>query len=230
MMPWLRTRSSEVERMDSPAHWKPELEGNFTEMAWTNRWFGGLGSMQRSLGPLVAAGGGRVLDVGTGTGQTFRELGDWSARRAARLELVALDRCADFLALAGPNDPVLLRCAGDALQLPFPSDTFDAVVSLQTLHHLSDGQAVAAIREMVRVSKGLVMISDLRRGVLPYLGAQFLAHTVWRNPLTRHDGPASVRRAFTKDELARLGMDGGAKGCTVRRYGPFRLVLEWVKP
>ncbi|MGI9628046.1 MAG: methyltransferase domain-containing protein [Longimicrobiales bacterium] len=216
--------------MDSPGDWASELEGNFVEMAWTNRWFGGLGSIQRSLGPLVAAGGGRVLDVGTGAGQTFRELGDWSAKRGAPLQLVALDRSADFLALAGRNEQTLLRCAGDGLRLPFPSGTFDAVLSLQTLHHLNDAQAVTLIREMVRVSRALVVISDLRRGILPYLGAEILAHTVWRNPLTRHDGPVSVRRGFTPEELARLGVEGGAKGCAVRRYGPFRIVLEWVKP
>ena len=81
-----------------------------------------------------------------------------------------------------------------------------------------------ALQEMVRVSRHLVVVSDLRRGLIPYLGARALAATFWRNRLTRHDGPVSVQRAFTSSELHQLGRLGG-DAFTVKRHGLFRLVL-----
>jgi ubiquinone/menaquinone biosynthesis C-methylase UbiE len=39
------------------------------------------------------------------------------------------------------------------LNLPFPSDQFDAIVSLHTIYHIESGQQDAAVRQLVRVAK-----------------------------------------------------------------------------
>jgi hypothetical protein len=56
-----------------------------------------------------------------------------------------------------------------------------------------------------------VVVNDLARGRLAYVGAWLLAHLATGNAFTRHDAPLSVRRAYTVAEaralFERAGMD-----------------------
>jgi hypothetical protein len=57
---------------------------------------------------------------------------------------------------------------------------------------------------MARVARRGVVVNDLIRGRLVYLGAWLLAHLATANPYTRYDAPLSVRRAFDRRELRAL--------------------------
>src|SRR5207245_2887314 len=72
------------------------------------------------------------------------------------------------------------------------------------LHHLEPEAAVALLREMRRVAGRGVILNDLARGRLAWLGAWLLAHLATRNAFTRHDAPLSVRRAYTRAEAREL--------------------------
>lgn len=212
--------------MDDPGSWSAHVEGNLEELARTNRWFGGTTSLKAALRPLLPRKGARILDVGTADGATLSALGRWAAGRGAEWELHGLDQFPGFLELAGSSPP-FIRCVGDAVALPFPDRTFDAAVCLQTLHHFSDDEAVSVLRELTRVSRGLVVVSDLRRSLPTYAAARGLAVFFWRNVMTRHDGPRSVRASFTPDELVALGRRARPDlDWRVRSHGPFRIVLE----
>jgi hypothetical protein len=47
--------------------------------------------------------------------------------------------------------------------------------------------------------------------------------------VTRHDGPLSVRRAFTPAELDDLARAAGLPGARVHAHVPFRVSLVWEK-
>ncbi|MBN2325913.1 MAG: class I SAM-dependent methyltransferase [Candidatus Omnitrophica bacterium] len=98
---------------------------------------------------------GRVLEVGAGRGDLLLKMPPDSA------ELFGCDisgdniaACADRLRRTGR--PIHL-CHADAEQLPYGSDSFDAVYSLSVLWYLPDYRS--AVREMFRVAKpgGLVL-------------------------------------------------------------------------
>ena len=204
--------------------------GELEELARTNRWFGGTSSLQRALRPILQLEGARILDVGTADGATLATLGRWAARQGAEWELHGLDLFSGFLELAGPA-PGFFRYAGDAAALPFPDRVFDAVLCMQTLHHFDDEQAVSVLRELTRVSRNLVVISDLRRSLLTYAAARGLAAVFWRNVMTRHDGPRSVQASFTSRELLTLAHRASpGEEWRVRPHGPFRMVLECARP
>jgi hypothetical protein len=115
----------------------------------------------------------------------------------------------------------------DGLVLPLADDGVDIALCTLTLHHFADDAAVALVTEMARVSRLAVLVSDLERTRAHYLGARVLAATVWRgDPITSHDGPLSVLRSFTADELAAIGARAGLGRPHVRRHLPFRLMLE----
>jgi hypothetical protein len=85
---------------------------------------------------------------------------------------------------------------------------------------------VRCLRELARVSRRAVVVSDLERSLPNWLGALVLGATVWRgNRLTRHDGPLSVRRSFTAAELVELAERAGFTGARAYRHFPWRLIL-----
>jgi demethylmenaquinone methyltransferase/2-methoxy-6-polyprenyl-1,4-benzoquinol methylase len=89
--------------------------------------------------------GDRVLDLGAGTGVSTAEL----ARSGATV--VGLDISQGMLRAGKKRRPDVTLLAGDALALPFPDATFDAVTISFALRNVHD--AAAALREMARVTK-----------------------------------------------------------------------------
>jgi len=102
----------------------------------------------------------------------------------------------------------------------------DVALCTLTLHHFRNEDALRLLREAARVARVRVVVSDLERTRAAWLGARLLSATLWRtNPITRHDGPLSVRRAFRTGELEELGRRAGLRDVRVRRHLPWRLSL-----
>jgi tRNA (cmo5U34)-methyltransferase len=93
-----------------------------------------------------AIGARRVLELGTGTGETARRV----LAANARAVLVGIDASTEMLASARavlPADRVQLLVG--RLEHPLPTGPFDVVVSALTVHHL-DGRAKAQLFRRVR--------------------------------------------------------------------------------
>lgn len=90
--------------------------------------------------------GQRVLDVGCGTGVLAREV---IARTGSSGRVVGIDPSPGMLAVATELAPAVEWKAGVAESLPFPDQSFDAVVSQFGLMFFSDRRQ--ALREMLRV-------------------------------------------------------------------------------
>ena len=93
----------------------------------------------------------RVLDVATGTGDLALEV----LRQDPEAQVVGIDFVPEMLALAQAKsdarqaDPGL--AAGNALRLPFPDGTFDAIVTGFAMRNVTD--IPAAFAEMARVAR-----------------------------------------------------------------------------
>lgn len=57
-----------------------------------------------------------------------------------------------------PFHPDLIQVKGSAMEIPFPDNSFDVVVSTDTLEHLSAGNRSKAVEEIMRVAKKLFFI------------------------------------------------------------------------
>ena len=163
----------------------------------------------------------RVVDVGTGGADIPLFLRQsWSGPGPAP-ELTAADSRPEVLTAARAVTPLLDGAVdlveADGRALPWPDDAFDVGHASLVLHHLDPVEAVAFLRELARVSRSGVVINDLDRAVVHWLGAWFLGHLFTRNRLTRADAPLSVRRAYTVPEMAVLLRVAGLRPIAVRR-------------
>lgn len=123
-------------------------------------------TVSRAVEALRIAGPARVLDVGCGTGE-FERL---AHQRFPEARLVGVDVTPDMLAVArgkfydDAQMTFLLAQAGD--DLPFASESFDAVVSCSMLHHVQQPEQL--LRESARVLRpgGHLVIVDWCRDYL----------------------------------------------------------------
>lgn len=93
--------------------------------------------------------GARILDVGCGKGFLLHEF----TRAVPGAQIAGLDISRYALDHALPEvRPFLVE--GNATSLPYPDDSFDFVVSINTLHNLRLPDLDRALREIERVSRG----------------------------------------------------------------------------
>jgi ubiquinone/menaquinone biosynthesis C-methylase UbiE len=219
--------------MDEPAQDPCELARSLADLRRVNRWLGGTRIILRHLGELFARHprpSYRILDLATGSGDIPLQVARWARARGVRVEIVATDNHATTLELARTHtagEPSIRTEAADALELPFPDGAFDVALLSTALHHFDDdADCLQVLREMHRVSRLGLIVNDLARSRGALLGARLLAATVWRHhPVTRHDAPLSIRRAFTPAELRDLAQRVGFRKARVHAHLPFRVAL-----
>lgn len=219
-----------VELLDAPRHDPAELDHSLRQVAAVTRWLGGQLALRRRLPEVLPRPAARasVLDVGTGDGAVAAFL-TRPMPRTPRLRVTAVDvhpQVVDIARSRVGGRPGIVIGAADALALPFADASFDAVLLSLVLHHFEHEQQLMALREAARVARCGVLVAELERCRTAWLGARLLAATVWRtNRLTRHDGPMSVLRAFTPEELTAVGSAAGLSDVRTTRHPLYRLVM-----
>jgi ubiquinone/menaquinone biosynthesis C-methylase UbiE len=227
-------RATGAELMDEPDVDAITLARSLDDLRRVNRWLGGRRVVLRLLGGMLRKMPRgrclRVLDIATGSADLPLALVDWARRHDIELRVTATDLHAQTLfhaRRAVAHEPCVDVAPADAVALPYADASFDFALCATALHHFSDADARRVVREMDRVARHGWLVSDLRRSRPALLGARALAATLWRsNPVTRHDGPLSVRKAFTATELDRLAKDAGIEHARADNHVLFRVSLR----
>jgi SAM-dependent methyltransferase len=224
-VPWFTpARRRGVEVLDDPAVDDDMRRRAMDDVARSNTLFGGTRAVVRALARSVDADRPVViLDLGTGTGDIAASI----RRRYSKARIVGLDVSIPLLRAARARLDAVV--AGSALALPLRDGAVDIVVCSQLLHHFEGSDAVALIREAHRVSRGWIVISDIRRSWLA-AGAFWLASTALRfHPITRHDGVVSVLRGFSAAELRALIREAVGVDAFIHRGMLWRLSAAWAR-
>jgi ubiquinone/menaquinone biosynthesis C-methylase UbiE len=222
---WLtpgRQRGAEI--LDDPATPEDVRAAAMADVERSNGLFGGARAVERVVVPLLREGrGGLLLDIGTGRGDIPERIVRRMRRERIEVAAIGLDRseAAARTARAG------MAGVANALDLPIRSRSVDVVVCSQVLHHFFDEEMRRVVAELHRVSRGWVVIADLRRGLVPAVGfwlASFVFRFHWA---TRLDGVTSVMRGFTTAELETLVRSVTGTTPVVRRGLFWRVTAAW---
>jgi len=103
--------------------------------------------------------GDRVLDIGCGKGFLVKDL----MKICPGLEAFGLD-ISEYAVLNCEPEVVGRLHVGNATRLPFPDDSFRAVISINTIHNLDRAGCIQALKEMQRLApgKGYVQVDAYR--------------------------------------------------------------------
>ncbi len=226
-------RVTSNELLDDDRGTPEEIRGILDDLWRINRWLGGVSTCLRLLEHFFARAGAhpvRILDVGSGDARLAGRLRTELLRRGLRANFVVLDRRLSHLEQGRPLANGLAPVVADVLALPFGENSFEVVMCNLFFHHFSGERAQELLRGLARVAREAVLINDLERHFLPYL---FIRCAPWftRSRISRHDGPASVRQAYTRDELGAMATAAGFSNFEIERLAPFRLGLTlWKSP
>jgi SAM-dependent methyltransferase len=220
-------RKRGVEILDLPDTDPDVVTRSLADVARANALFGGVNSAIRELRDVMKdlPRCATLLDVGTGLGDIPCRARALARQHGVELTTVGMDAA---LALARASKrSVSLTVCGDALHLPFADRSVDVVMCSQLLHHFFDAESVLLLREMDRVARIRVVVSDLRRSWIAAAGLWLLSFPLGFHAVSRHDGVVSVLRGFTRDELADTVSSAIAQKPVVHRHRGFRVTASW---
>jgi ubiquinone/menaquinone biosynthesis C-methylase UbiE len=231
MFKCLKTRSfsEEKERMDELGAHSKELEEHLAILAKMNRFFGGYGPNQFLFSIWNKEGFPKtIFDCATGAGDHPLW---WIQHAPAKLDFTLGDRHPVTLGFAKKRTQKDVRSFSllDARKLPFADNSFDACTCQLMLHHFSEEDAAQILRELTRVSKKWVMVSDIRRCSSLYLGTWLLTHTWMREPMTQNDALLSVERAFNEDEFKKIAQKAGWDSFIYKKLRGWRQAMIFKK-
>jgi 2-polyprenyl-3-methyl-5-hydroxy-6-metoxy-1,4-benzoquinol methylase len=212
---------SELELMDRPQPVSEELERDLHNLRELNRLFGSYALINHFLRRWVQAGAHlRVLDLATGSGDIPRLAVDYARSVQAQITVDAVDGQAATLQIArklSSEYPEISYHEGNVLTWEGTAP-YDIVLCSLVLHHFSEQDAVRVLERARELSRGHVLVADLRRGLLASLGVFLLTALVFRDPMTKYDGRLSAARSFSFNEFHDLARRAGWKNFEHRRF------------
>ena len=217
-----------VEALDTPTLDRTTARATLTDIARANLLFGGNAAVAHGVKRILGDDHRRstltIADVGAGAGDVLQSLTRMLTRRGIAATGIAVDWHREAAAMAREQGQG--AAVGDAFALPLASRSIDVVVASQLLHHFSRDAAIRLLRELDRVARMGVVISDLRRARTAAWGIWLAASIMRFHPVSRADGVLSVRRGFSARELADLCRDAGVSAAVTQRPG-YRLLAYW---
>lgn len=219
------------ERLDGPLP-AADRRATLDDLDRLNAWFGGyaltLGRLRRLLTRLPANRLARIVDVGGGRGDFAVNVVRWARRAKRPVRVVVVDSDAATLELARRRTaayPEIALVRADATALPLRPQAADVAVTALTLHHLDRDAALACLAEMMAAAP-MAIVNDLLRTPLTLALVWLATRLLGLHPVSRHDGPLSVRRAYSAKEIETLVGKIGRRVDVGRYRWRGRLVAE----
>lgn len=175
----------------------------------------------------------KVLDIATGSGDIPIKLWQYAEQNGGNIEFTGADISATAIGLAKlkvqkKNIPVSfieLDVLNDVLPVGF-----DVIITSLFTHHLDPPQVIGLLKKMQSSAGQLVIVNDLIRSnvslAMVWLASRFCS----RSEIVHFDGPASVRGAYTANEMKEMAVRAGLNNCSIHSYLLCRQLLVWKRP
>lgn len=217
--------------MDDPALPASDHDAALDGLARLNAWSLADQPFRRPILKLLPADESviTILDLAAGSGDLVirlaRNLPGGEARirwHVADISEHALERCRRRAAEAGLS---IETHQVDATRDQLPS--VDIAICSLFLHHLEVPDAVGVLRNLHDCARIGGVVSDLRRSMTGLALAGVASRLATRSHVVHFDAVASVRAAFTADELKTMSLEAGLRDARIESIFPQRLRLNW---
>lgn len=230
MSSWRARDAAIAELLDAETIERAELERNLRDIRRINALLGWTAFTSRAIIAWTRREPQRtwtLLDVASGSADIPIAIARAAERAGVAVEVTATDRSPLITAIARERSaslPTMRVETQDALALPYATGSFDIALCTLALHHFEPDAARALFASLARVGRR-VFVYDVVRSPLAYAGVVALTRIAGMSPMTRHDGPASVRRAYSLEETRALAADAGLRNIQAHVRFPYRMSL-----
>jgi len=222
-----------TEWLDSRAFPQTEVARSLADVARINSFLGATKPLYDAVLEMIEGAGlarATVLDVGSGNGDFARRLIQRAQKRGIEVRVIGLDISQLHLNIAReltpPDAPLEWLCA-DVFALPLLDESVDIVTSSLFLHHFRPAQIEQLLGECSRVARCGWVMNDCARDGWALASFRVLRLFLARSVITRFDALASIRRAYTPEEMTEI--ISSCRGAAVRALFPYRLQVHWKK-
>lgn len=232
-----RTRPADLpELMDQPCS-REEMRACLRDLAWVNKLFKGYRPILEWLDSLELHKHEqpvRILDVGSGYGDTLRRIEEWAREKNIAVDLVGLDLNPDATVIAreaASTHSHVKFVNGNVFDYMPPQHPHLIMSSLLT-HHLEDEEIVHLLRWMETHAEWGWIINDLSRHPIPQKLFGWFSWLTHLHQFVQYDGQVSFARAFVADDWKRYCAAAGlaADDVEIRGFTPGRLCVMRHKP
>ncbi len=222
---------ADPEWMDRPQPVSPELVSDLRNLRALNRYFGSYRLIRHFLRRWIQPNDNlRVLDLATGSGDIPRLVVEFARKSRATVQVEAVDFQKSTVEIARQLSAGFPEISYHDANIHHFGENggYDIVLFSLALHHFEAEEAVQLLRRCRQLSRGRVLVADLRRGWFAKVGVDLLTATIFREAMTRNDARVSAERAFSFRELHELARAADWKNFGHRRF-PFARQAIWLE-
>lgn len=223
-------RSSQPELMDKEDIAPQLLYKNLGELDVLNRYLHGHAVSLEGIKQLIVDKQKmyHIVDLGCGSGDVLKYIARWARHNAFQVQLTGVDKNADAI------DYLQMNCSAYPEIKGVTSDYKDYLKSVPNVdiihcalfcHHLNDEQLLELFTSVKSTASHGLVINDLQRNPVAYYCAWIMTRLLNGTTLSKHDGPVSVLRAFTRPELQKLLIEAGIRVFSIQTRWAFRYLV-----
>ncbi len=223
----MKIRSREPELIDLGREYYTQKEYNncLYQLGRIGKYFGANNAMLKIFRRLQYEIS-NILDVGCGGGFFANQL----AINFKNSKVTGIDINPDAIEYAKKinklnNLKFELKTTPELNELP---KSYDIVTATLVCHHLSDQEIVDFLKRAKLVARKNIIINDLQRSKLSYIGALILMPLFFNNRLIKNDSLLSIKKSFTYSDWIYYLYNAGFKteDYIIKWYWPFRWIVK----
>lgn len=224
-----KDRSRQVEWMDAPDIPVQLLHKNLGELDILNRTLGGHSISMEGLKRLMVNRKKvyHIVDLGCGSGDVLKYIARWARSNQYKVKLTGVDRNSDAIEYLYRNCSDFPEINGLVCDYKdyLGTDSIDIVHCSLFCHHLNNQELMELLMNLKSFARVGFVINDLQRNSMAYYGVWLMTRLLNGSVLSKHDGPISVLRAFTREELIHLLDRADLKESSIHWRWAFRYLV-----
>lgn len=211
----------------------PVIDQTLKELATINRLLGGNHVTLLGLKELIKSDQAlHIVDIGCGGGDMLIQMAKWGRKKNYNLTFTGVDANPSIVEYARKHTSdfnEIQYCCCDVFSEEFNQLDCDIVTATLFTHHFTDQELVDLLNTIRNKAKLGLVINDIHRHWFAYHSIRILTNILSRSEMVRNDAAVSVKRSFSRSELAALLYKSGIHGFDMSWHWAFRwkVVASW---